>query len=1123
MASAGGIRMGGVFVEIGADPAKFFSAMNRVNAGIAKMGKSLVTAGAKAGGVGLAMGAPIMAAVRQGAAFESTLLNIRASTGATAGELDQIKAASMDMSKALGVGPTAAAQGMLELLKAGMSLESVLGGAGKSALEFAKVGEMDVSQAAVVMSDAMNVFGVSGAKAANTLSAAAGASSTSIQEMSQAFSMSSAVAGLANQSIDDLSAALAILANNGVKGSDAGTSVKTMLMRLMAPADDAAAALAQVGLSTQSFRGADGKMLPMVEIIRTLNSAMGNLDQTAKDDIFRRIFGADAIRAASILSSAGADGFKAIQDAMASALPVSEKFKTIMSGLYGAGQQVLSALERLSIAISDAVAPALAGVVPFITGLIDGLTNLAKQNPQATAGLAKLAVAAIAVGGGLTGLGLSLQVTSFGLAGVGKGIAFVLAPLKLLGKTALFTGGAFSHVIVQLGGLATSGVGSVVGFAAKSGIALAKASSGFGALAVNAATSASSVAASMTGTALAGIARFAQYGLAAFAQYSAKTTALVAITAAQAGAMGTAQVATTVSVVAATVARAAEGNMRAAAIGVQALARLGVAGTTNALIAGAQVARLSAEGATQLLRLGASGTTALATIGTTAVSVGATASGSLVRAASGGGAALTRLGTSGAGGMIALGSAAVRAGSLTLGALIKAATVGVAQAAAMTAAWVGGLAKMSLSAALSGAAMAVAFVAPFAAIGAAIAGAIAVAYAFREQLSAAFGGVGALAMQAAGAIGQGFSTAIADAGVVFGDLYSTASTTFSGIYDAIAAGDLSGAMDVLWAGLLAGWLRGTEAIMSYVDPWIATFQNAFTILGAGIYKTWDGLWVSVGNAFNIAGAYLQGAMDNIINPILASWDVLEAGIRKAWIRVSGIFKDGEKKKAELEKVDAEMRGRAEKRAKDRPGVTGRVAKAQQENAAANADLATRNAAVDANTQATMDDRNAATDQAAADRRAATVAAEQRLGDVTTGQAEGRAMKGQVDDLLAAIRGATSVDQLAGEGGLGDQFQTLRDLGRLTSVQETAISEALDKAAEGLTNVATGEAKAGGVDPAASVAPPDTRSKADVVGTFSSMNLGGLGYGSSLAERTAKAAEETAKNTRKIGDGDKVAA
>jgi len=337
MSSAGAIKGGGVFVEIGADPRKFFATLNKVNKAMGDMGRSLAGAGAKLGGIGVATLAPFAAAVRQGTAYQSTLLNIQASTGATAQELDRLKAASMQMSEAMGVGPTQITNSFLELLKAGMSVEQVLGGAGQAAIEFATVGQMDVAAAGVVMADAMNVFGVSANTAANAISSAADASSTSIEGMSQAFSQVSAVAALANQSIGDTSAALAILANAGVKGSDAGTSLKTMLLRLMAPADEAVGALASIGLSVSSFRNADGSMKPLVEIIRTLNGAMGDLGREAQDDIFKNIFGQDAIRAAAILTSTGVDGFNDMTAAMGGAMSVGDKFKTMMSGLAGAG------------------------------------------------------------------------------------------------------------------------------------------------------------------------------------------------------------------------------------------------------------------------------------------------------------------------------------------------------------------------------------------------------------------------------------------------------------------------------------------------------------------------------------------------------------------------------------------------------------------------------------------------------------------------------------------------------------------------------------------------------------------------------------------------------------------
>lgn len=470
--SAGAVRAGGVFVEIGADPRKFFSALNKVNKSLASMGGSLVSGGGRLAAAGLGMAAPIAAAVRQGTAFESTLLNIRASTGATAAEIDKIRAASMQMSQALGVGPTEAAGGMLELLKAGMSLDAVLGGAGKTAMEFAKVGEMDVAQAAVVMSDAMNVFKVSSDVAANALSSAADASSTSIAQMSEAFSMSSAVAGKAGLSIQDLSATLAILANNGVKGSDAGTSVKTMLMRLMAPAEDAAEAMASVGLSVRSFVNEDtGKMLPMVDVIGKLNEAIRPLDEVAKKQILAKVFGADAIRAALILGDVGVGGFQDIEKAMSSALNVGDKYKVLQSGLAGAAGTVLASLERMAIAISDAVSPSLLEAATYASGFASGLERLVASSKEMVAFLAQLSGGLIASGGALTGVGLAIQAVSYGLGGLTKAAYVVVAPLALIVSTAFSIAASFVGALASVVAYATGAVAAATATAAAWGLA----------------------------------------------------------------------------------------------------------------------------------------------------------------------------------------------------------------------------------------------------------------------------------------------------------------------------------------------------------------------------------------------------------------------------------------------------------------------------------------------------------------------------------------------------------------------------------------------------------------------------------------------------------------------------
>lgn len=414
-ASAGAVRAGGAFVEIFAKDGKFQQAMTRVQNRLRAVAESMRRIGTKMTIGSAAIGAPLVMAMRQFTAFDDVLRATRASTGMSAAEMDRLRAAALAMSKELGVGPTEVASAFMELLKAGMSLEQVLNGAGRAALQFAKVGGMEVSEAAVVMSDAMNVFGVSAETAANTLSSAADASSTDIAGIAQAFSQVSAVAGLANQSIADTAAALAILANNGIKGSDAGTSLKTMLMRLMAPADDAVDALAQLGLSTQSFRNADGTMRPLVEIIGILNNAMVGMNQAAKDDIFRRIFGQDAIRAAAVLTSAGVAGFNDMRGSMNGALSVSQKFKEMTDGLSGSLGSLMASLQRLAIAFGNAVAPAVMVVARLMAGFVDIVEKFAAKNPVLSQVLAGVVAGVLALGVAMIVGGYAVKVFAAGI------------------------------------------------------------------------------------------------------------------------------------------------------------------------------------------------------------------------------------------------------------------------------------------------------------------------------------------------------------------------------------------------------------------------------------------------------------------------------------------------------------------------------------------------------------------------------------------------------------------------------------------------------------------------------------------------------------------------------------
>jgi len=1159
--SGSAVRQGGVYIEIGADPRKFFAAVGKVNARIGQMGRQLASAGAGIGGIGLGMVAPFAASVAAGTKFQDTLLNIRASTGATAASIEEVRSASIQMSQALGIGPTEAAQGMLELLKAGMGLPEVLAGAGKAALEFAKVGGIDVPTAAVVMNDAMNVFKVSADEAANTISAAADSSSTSIASMAESFAMSSAVAALANQSIGDLSAALAILANNGVKGSDAGTSVKTMLLRLMAPADEAVGALTSIGLSINSFRDANGKMLPMVDIIRTLNGALGNMDKAARDDIFRRIFGSDAIRAAAILTETGVEGFGKMTDAMKNALPVGDKFKILMSGMAGAGIALLGALERLSIAVSDAIGPAIAKTVPILRGFIDGITNFVTKNPKAVELIYNIAAGAIAAGAAMVVAGTAISVASSAVGTLLAVTGAVIAPIGMMGGAIALAGGAFASVIPGLVvGAQAAGV-AMISF----GTATIGAMTAAGAATIGAMSAAGSAVAGFAASAFAPLLRFggalrgvfmSQFAIARFVGKSmtgAFTTAfskmLMSVGPLRAAftqlsslalAIGS-DVVRAVAPIGAAIAPVASGFVDAIrSMGAWAAATAAAAGQYIARMAAvvaatvASAARVAAAWATDLVAPVITGVSnVIAQIGRYIASMALATGATIANVARMGAAWVASLAPATAA------WAASAAGSIGryIASTVAAAAATVANAARIAVAWVasglpglgafvaGSVAALgtylgAAAAAVAGSvasatAIAAAWLAPAAPI-LAIVGAIglagAAAYSFGGTIRNALSGIGDLAGQAGAMIGEAFNAVVADATIVFGDLWKTATTTFTGISEAITNGDLSGAMDILWAGLQAGWLRGVEALMSYVDPWIAAFQNTFTYLGTEIAVTWDTLWTNIAASFNTFGAYLQGAFDNIINPILASWDVLEAGIRKAWIRISGIFKNAEDKQAALDSVDAEMKGRADQRGKERPGVNGRVAQAENENAQAAKDSEARTRAMREGADATAQGRLDANDQRKADRRAETVAAEGRLAGMAQSQTETRQGRSTADTLINQLDSASSMDELR---TIAAMIHDMNARGLLTNEQMTNYQNKVDASAERIQEAESGKPTDAAKEAAGRGAADASQSKTEMAGTFSASAALGMGFGTTLQERIAKAAEQTAVSTSQM--------
>lgn len=444
MASAGGIRAGAAYVEIFAKDGAFQQAMSRVQSKMATVAQSLQRFGTGMSLGGAALGAPLVLAAKQAAGFEDALLGMKGAAGLGAGDVAKLGAEAKKLGSSLGISPTTIAQAFLSLTKAGTSVRDVLDGAGKSAVEFARISGVEADRAADFMQTSMNVFGVSAKQAVDTLTAAANSSPASIETLVESFSQASSTGESFNQSLFGLSQSFALLAQAGIVGEEAGTAVKTMLTKLVAPTEDAEEALGRLGLKISDFRDEAGQLLPMQQIAGVFEKALGGMQgdpgefmasQKALVDVFEQ----RGIKVITTFANAGEKGFGRIAKEMANALPVSQQFQIQMSGISGQFSRLKTGVELISIAFGEAISGSLQSATTAMFDMMTWVAQLITQFPE-------LAVLVTALAAGMTALGTAAIAVSLGM----KGIAAAGAILAALASPA----GGIALVVVAIAGLA---------------------------------------------------------------------------------------------------------------------------------------------------------------------------------------------------------------------------------------------------------------------------------------------------------------------------------------------------------------------------------------------------------------------------------------------------------------------------------------------------------------------------------------------------------------------------------------------------------------------------------------------------------------------------------------------
>ena len=441
-----------VSVVLGAEISGFRAAMAQANRdlkGLQQAAEAMKNVGTSLTQyVTLPIAALSAASLKVGGDFQAAFNRVQAATQASGAELQALreKAQGIALDPKLQFSSVQAAQALENLAKNGASTRDILGGAVDATTALATATGAQLAVAADITTDVMNNFGKSAEQAAGLVSNITGAtiaSKFSIDDYRQALGQAGAVAGQLGASFEDFNTALSLTSSGFSSGSDAGTSFKTFLQRLVPQSKEAEQAMKTLGLN---FFDAQGKLLPLRDIAGQLQKSFAGLSDQAKNTFGTQIFGADSIRTALLLAKSGAEGF----DEMAASIGkvnAAAQGGILNQGFTGGLEAFKSAAEGLAQAVADS------GLLAFFDGLLRRgaalAAGLAQLNPTVLASATVLAGLAAAVGP----VAVALGTLGAALPAIRAGIVEVKAATLLLQNNMVVLRGALAAVLSPMGAI----------------------------------------------------------------------------------------------------------------------------------------------------------------------------------------------------------------------------------------------------------------------------------------------------------------------------------------------------------------------------------------------------------------------------------------------------------------------------------------------------------------------------------------------------------------------------------------------------------------------------------------------------------------------------------------------
>ena len=413
-----------------------------------KVGGTLTSVGQKLLPLSTSIAGLGVAAVKTTADFDSEMSKVSAISGATGTDLDKLRGKAREMGAKTKFSASEAAQGMQYMAMAGWKTQDMMDGL-EGIMNLAAASGEDLASTSDIVTDALTAFGLSAKDSSHfsdILAAASSNANTNVSMMGETFKYAAPVLGSLGYTAEDAALAIGLMANAGIKSSQAGTSLRGAITNLAKPTDTVAAAMDKYGIS---LTDSSGKMLSLRELMEQLRQKLGGLSEAEQAQAAAALFGKNAMSGMLAIINGSDKDFKKLAGAIDNCDGSSEKMANTMNdNLQGQITILISQLQELAISFGEILMPKIRDIVTHIQNFVDKL-NAMDEGQKET----------------ILRIGMFVAALAPMLMGLGKVITFSANVSRALGtlSAGLVKAGGFSGVFTKALGLITSPAAIVVG------------------------------------------------------------------------------------------------------------------------------------------------------------------------------------------------------------------------------------------------------------------------------------------------------------------------------------------------------------------------------------------------------------------------------------------------------------------------------------------------------------------------------------------------------------------------------------------------------------------------------------------------------------------------------------